>query len=414
MGRGGRLPQNQREKERIRMERKRLTAFAMAVMLGVMAVQPVYGADWQSKNPLIAHAFGEADGKIETNSKEAFITSWENGYRVVEGDFTYTSDGTLVLRHDFDADGSYYRLEIEPKGALVMDAKTFTETPIIYEQTPITAVDLLYLMQEYPDMYVVTDTKKTDKATVQKQFGDLKAIATNIGAPEVLERIIPQIYNQDMLGWVKEIHPFQNWIFTLYLLPNPNYAEIAAFCAANGIDTVTLKYDRVTQENLRPFKEKGIKVYAHTVNRYLQFKELLAAGADGIYTDRIKPYELEWVGLENGRKLTEQTVQAGGTELTLPTLEIFGKTHVPLRRLAEVGKKFSASYDQATDTLELTTGKSFTGLGNELLLDDSGKLVTKKATFRLLLDGKETGIQCFWVDGEIYAPLEELSALLQN
>ena len=105
------------------MIQKKLTAMVLAAaMLGVSAVQPVWAAEgWQAQNPLIAHALGEADGKIETNSREAFITSWENGFRAVEGDFTYTSDGTLVMRHDFEEDGSYYRLEIEPEGNLVMD-----------------------------------------------------------------------------------------------------------------------------------------------------------------------------------------------------------------------------------------------------------------------------------------------------
>ena len=132
------------------MKGKRIAAFALALVLGASAAQPALAADWQSKNPLIAHALGEADGKIETNSKEAFLTSWQNGFRAVEADFTYTSDGTLVVRHDFEKDGSYYRLEIKPSGSLVMDTKTFTSTPAVYEQTPMTAVDLLYLMQEYP------------------------------------------------------------------------------------------------------------------------------------------------------------------------------------------------------------------------------------------------------------------------
>lgn len=396
------------------MKGKRLTALAMAAMLGVSAVQPVFGADWQSKNPLIAHALGEADGKIETNSKEAFITSWENGFRVVEGDFTYTSDGTLVLRHDFDADGSYYRLEIEPNGKLVMDSKTFVETPVVYEQTAITAVDLLYLMMEYPDMYLVTDTKDTDKATVQRQFNDLKNIANNIGAPEILNRIIPQIYHKDMLNWVKEIYPFQNWIFTLYLITNPNYAEIADFCAANGIDTVTLHYNRATKENVAALKAKGLKVYAHTVNRYLMFEDLLQVGVDGIYTDRIKPYELEWVGLENSRALTEQTFPVNEKEMTFTTLDIFGKAYAPLRQLAEAGKKFSAEYNKEAGTLNLTLGKKFTTLGNEMLMDGSGRLVTKKADFKLMVGGKETGIQCFYVDGEVYAPIEDILALVQK
>ena len=54
-------------------------------------------------------------------------------------DFIYTSDGALVVRHDFDADGSYYRLEIEPGSNLVMDSNTFQNEKIIYEQTPMTA-----------------------------------------------------------------------------------------------------------------------------------------------------------------------------------------------------------------------------------------------------------------------------------
>ncbi|MBR5122127.1 MAG: hypothetical protein IKU91_01070, partial [Anaerotignum sp.] len=141
------------------MKGKRLTAVLLTAVVALSAVQPVLAADWQSGNRLIAHAFGEVDNKIETNSKEAFINAWENGFRVVEGDFTYTSDGVLVLRHDFEKDGSYARLDIPTTGDKVMDSQTFMNSPIIFEQTPLRAVDLMYLMAEYPDMYLVTDTK---------------------------------------------------------------------------------------------------------------------------------------------------------------------------------------------------------------------------------------------------------------
>lgn len=395
------------------MKGKRLTAFAMAAMLGVSAVQPVWAADWQSKNPLIAHALGEADGKIETNSREAFLTSWQNGFRAVEADFTYTSDGVLVVRHDFEADGSYYRLEIEPKGKLVMDSKTYAATPAVYEQTPMTAVDLLYLMQEYSDMYLVTDTKTTDKAQVQRQFRDLVNIANNIGAPEVLQRIIPQIYNEEMLSWIKEIYPFENWIFTLYLYTNPNYDDIASFCAANGIDTVTIHVDRATKGNIGKLKAKGLKVYAHTINRYRKLQDVLQAGADGVYTDRIKPYELSWVGLQNSIQTTEKTVSVSGKEAKLTTLNILGTDYAPLRQMAELGKKFSADYNKQAATLNLGIGKRLDIMGNEMLMNHSGHLVTKKADFKLLVGGKESGIQCFYVDGEVYAPVEQVLALVQ-
>lgn len=55
----------------------------------------------------------------------------------------------------------------------------------------------------------------------------------------------------------------------------------------------------------------------HTVNRYRIFEDALAAGVDGIYTDRIKPYELSWVGLTNSIQTTEQTVTVKGKEAKL-------------------------------------------------------------------------------------------------
>jgi glycerophosphoryl diester phosphodiesterase len=161
---------------------KRMTAVMLATMLGTALPLTAYGG-WQQENPLIAHALGEVDGKIETNSKEAFKASWGNGYRALEIDFTYTSDGVLVARHDFEEDGSYYRLEQDATESLVMDKDTFQNSKIIYEQTPITAVDVLGLMAEYPDVYIITDTKETDQVTVQKQFNDLKNCRGNGAAP---------------------------------------------------------------------------------------------------------------------------------------------------------------------------------------------------------------------------------------
>ena len=396
------------------MQGKRLAAFGLAAVLAISAVQPAFAADWQSGNKLIAHAFGEVDNKIETNSKEAFINAWENGFRVVEGDFTYTSDGVLVLRHDFEKDGSYARLDIPTTGDVVMDSQTYMNSPIIFEQTPLRAVDLLYLMAEYPDMYLVTDTKDTDKATVQRQFRDIVNIAKNIGHPEVLNRIIPQLYNKGMIDWIREIHPFENWIFTLYLYNNPDYNDIANFCKTKGIQTVTLHVDRATKENVSKLKAKGLKVYAHTTNRYLTMKNLLNAGVDGIYTDRIKPYELPWIGLENPRKLTEQAVTVDGKETTLTTLDIFGKAYAPLRQLTKTGKGFSAAFDKEAGTLNLQTSRVFTSLGNEMLMNDSGRLITEKVDFKLLVNGKESSIQCYFVDGEVFAPVEAILALVQK
>lgn len=398
-----------------KMKKNRLCARAVAAMLGVLLLPavPVYAgsADWTVGNPLIAHALGEHEGKIETNSKEAFISSWENGFKALEADFTYTSDGTLVVRHDFDAGGSYYRLEIKPQGNPVMDTQTYKNTKIIYEQTPLTAADLIALMGEYKDVYLITDTKNTDKQTVQKQFTDLRNIAMNTNNAEVLNRIVPQIYNEEMLGWVKEVYNFPQWIYTLYQQPNIDYVKTAEFCAANQIGVVTIEKSRIKKEVVDTFHAKGVQVYAHTVNRYIYFQELLAMGVNGIYTDTIKPYELHWVGLQNNRKLTSKIVTMQEKNYTWKTMNIMGTPYVRLRDFAamlSVNGGFSANYDPTTKTLALQNSGTFTTLGNELLLQQNNRYITKKAENKLTYNGTEMKMEGYTIDGDLYYPLQGL------
>ncbi len=392
------------------MRTKRWSAMALAVLLGVLAVPTqALAAQWTQGNPLIAHALGEVDGKIETNSKEAFIASWENGYRVLEADFVYTSDGALVVRHDFDVDGSYYRLEIEPGSPLVMDSKTFQNEKIIYEQTPMTAADLMYLMTQYTDVYLVTDTKDTEEQTVKKQFTDLKAIANNIGHPEILDRLIPQIYHEEMLVWIQEIYDFPQWIYTLYQQNDVDYAAVADFCAHNGIDVVTIEKERITAEIVDLFRTKGITVYAHTVNRYLQMEELLEMGVSGVYTDRIKPYELDWVGLEPMRQKHTRAVKMGNGLYTIQTIDVMGTEYARLRDVAQMLSEnggFSAKYDPQTKTLALQNSSTFTTLGNELLLTDSDRCITKQADTLLTYNGAEITMEGYTVDGDLFYPLQ--------
>lgn len=54
---------------------------------------------WFEDYKVISHALGGIDGKDYTNSFEALQYSYEQGQRVVEADFLFTSDDVLVLRH---------------------------------------------------------------------------------------------------------------------------------------------------------------------------------------------------------------------------------------------------------------------------------------------------------------------------
>ncbi len=235
--------------------------------------------------PIVAHALGTVDGRRETNSLEAFLQSYLEGQRVFEVDLQLTSDGKLVARHDWDQI-SYYNLEQKYVG--VMDWDTFVNTPICFHYTPLDIQRLLTLMRVYPDCYLVTDSKDTGEADVRAQMQVLAQAVEETGDPSLWDRIIIQIYHQEMYGWVKEEVPAVNWIFTLYQIANPDYHEIGSFCQERDIPVVTMDFSRISQENSEILRQYGCKIYLHTVNRLLDMIST-SWGADGYYSDYVTP-----------------------------------------------------------------------------------------------------------------------------
>ena len=122
-------------------------------------------------------------------------------------------------------------------------------------------------------------------------------------------------------------------------------------------------------------------------------------GVNGIYTDTIKPYELHWVGLQNNRKLTSKIVTMQEKNYTWKTMDIMGTPYVRLRDFAAMlsaNGGFSANYDPTTT------------LGNELLLQQTNRYITKKAENKLTYNGTEMKMEGYTIDGDLYYPLQGL------
>ncbi len=252
----------------------------------VIVEEPVI---WHEAHQMIAHALGIVDGYAETNSLEAFYESYEKGIRVFEGDFQLTSDGVLVLRHDFEM-GSYYTLGQEVvDDELWMDEEQFVSTMIQKNLTPLTAMDLMWLLVEHEDAFLVTDTKDLDEDIVKAQFTALVDCIKATGDPSLFERVIVQIYYEKMYELVTDIHPFSQWIFTLYQIYDPDMYEIGSFCAENGIEVVTMPQSSARIDKSEILHSFGLKVYTHTVNKSYEVRYGLNNGIAGFYTDSLLP-----------------------------------------------------------------------------------------------------------------------------
>ena len=277
--------------------------FALIMVVGICSCENLSSAPnepkWHDDHMGIAHALGTADGRTETNSLEALEDSYERGFKVFETDFCLTSDGYLALRHDFEAD-SYFSFEQDMDDTPVMSKDEFLSTPIKGIYTPILFNDLIDFMNQHSDVYVITDSKCSDKETVVKQFTKLKEIVDSTGNKSLYDRIIVQLYSYDMLEYVESVYEFKNYILTLYQMENVNYSKAGRFCKANGIDVITMPQESCNAEISSKLHTYGLKVFAHTVNRIRTIESLNAYhGIDGFYTDYISPKDHEKYGYAN-------------------------------------------------------------------------------------------------------------------
>lgn len=228
-----------------------------------------------TNNKFVAHAMGEIDGALYTNSLEAFHENYKKGYRTFEVDFIFTSDNKLVACHDWDL----------INGGEPMTFSQFMSTKINNKYTPLDISKVIRLMQKYKDIHIITDTKATDKTTTTDAIQAIVNAANKIDS-STLFRIIPQIYNQDMYRWVTNIYNFNDLIYTLYQ-SNDTDDEVIDFVAKNSINIVTISENRFNETLVQELIRIRAITYIHTINSVSSFRYYENKGIFGIYSDEI-------------------------------------------------------------------------------------------------------------------------------
>lgn len=238
------------------------------------------GDAWYQNTRLIYHAAGTVDGLVYTNSREALQNTLDHGGNAVEIDFLFTSDGHLICAHTWE---DLYALE-------PLTLQQVLDVGIYRKYTPMTAADLVEIMQQNPQLTVVVDTKEEKPAAVLKEL-----VRLCNEDERILQRFVIQLYDRGMKAELLEIYPFQqeNFLFTAYKFGNERVDEILRLCYDEQIQVVTVVYYAWSEDVIRLFREKGIFVFEHTVNDAVEARDLIARGSQGIYTDFLQPEDLE-------------------------------------------------------------------------------------------------------------------------
>lgn len=207
-----------------------------------------------------------------------------------------TSDNVMVLRHDWYwelGQGEAFGWTEEERWAVT--AQEFLDAPIYGRYTPLTLEDWFGIMDKFPNIYMVTDTKYSSE--VEKQFQLLVDTAIENGYEDVLSRVIVQIYYKEMYDEVMAVYPFENLIWTLYYIGYPpGGQEITDFMALKGIPVLVMPSSWWDDQKQSELENSEIKVYVHTVDQEEEARQRMDQGISGIYSDDILPKTINsWV-----------------------------------------------------------------------------------------------------------------------
>ncbi|MEZ5545772.1 MAG: sulfatase-like hydrolase/transferase [Lysobacteraceae bacterium] len=227
---------------------------------------------------LIAHAGGAWQGMAYLNSREALSHNYALGHRVFELDFSWTSDGQLVLIHDWGS--TWQGLFPHADHGTIPDHATFLDASMKDGQTPLDLARLREWMQAHPDAYVVTDIHGQDLLGLQRIKQAL--------AP-VQNRIIPQMFHAYRYPEIRALG-YEQIIFSLYG-SSLDTESLIEFIRKTPLFAVTLNPEqRPDAERLMAELGKSrIPVYVHTFNEPDDLARFRALGAHGLYTDFLYP-----------------------------------------------------------------------------------------------------------------------------
>jgi glycerophosphoryl diester phosphodiesterase len=207
----------------------------------------------------VAHALGVADGEHYTNSLEAFQAAYNAGLRIFEVDLVLLADGNALAAHDnfeerYGLDKRFWELT-----AAQIPKKYKKKFTILFER------DLLRLIAEHPDVYLILDTKARSLEEGLEIVQRLVDVARE-HYPDALARLIPHVGGQRELDGLRKIYPFNDYMACLYRARLPDPAAVD-FVRMNQIKAVMMWWDRRYSMALdAAMRNAGAVTYVHSLS----------------------------------------------------------------------------------------------------------------------------------------------------
>lgn len=221
---------------------------------------------------MIAHAGGGFDGVAYTNSIDALHGSYQDGFRYIEIDFSWTSDGQLVCLHDWDKTFKKLFKQKTKKPLSLAQFKELVENHPDYR--PCTLDSLAAWLSNKPDVKIITDIKYNNLKGIQlitEKYPDLKP------------QLIPQFYQPEEYSILKSMG-FTDLIWILYQYKGSK-KSVVELSKDMDLFAVSMRSSQAKNRTLQKLLKQH-RIFVYTINNRRKLDKLVEKyGVSGIYTD---------------------------------------------------------------------------------------------------------------------------------
>lgn len=223
---------------------------------------------------VIAHAGGEIDSLIYTNSLEAINSSYGKGVKLIELDILETSDNHFVAAHDWEK----WKKSTNFQGSIPPTLKEFKKYKIYGRYTPLDMQSINHWFSNHIDAVLITD-----KINQPKKFSNLFIDSS---------RLKMELFDQKAIKEMSDLN-IPNSIWANYHIFNKmNDNELISYFLKNNITNVVVgaPADKKTKKRLNLLRNIGVKINMYLFGNPLEINqqvELYKDYIDRVYFNRI-------------------------------------------------------------------------------------------------------------------------------
>jgi len=253
--------------------------------LAALAAEPTPAQRLVQSNRLLVIAHRGNSSVAPENTLPAFQAALEAKADLVELDYYHSADGVPVVIHDKTLDRT-------TNAVAVLGGKE-----IAVAKTPLAELARLdagtwfsprFAGAKLPTLSESLDLIQSGSVTlIERKAGDPETLVRLLTEKKLLDQVMVQAFDWEFVAACRRLAP-QLVLGTLH--GKPATEELVRQAAATGADVIVWDHEKLTPETIALMHQLGKRAWVYTVDDPARARELIAAGIDGIITN--KPAEI--------------------------------------------------------------------------------------------------------------------------